>query len=252
MQERGWDFAVATANAETQGAGPTTFSPLEQWTFDDRSLAETVGYGFEAYLKELSAFHARVQAVESEARTPDLDSMPTAEQARFWLDLGGTEEERIEIVERDGSTASVAGGGCMGQAERAVYGDIEQQLRLRDARTTAESEIWGASLSDAAVTKALSLWRDCVAEQGLDFEDPRAAFDAALSAAQSGDHDYERLVAMTDARCKSESALGRAVEAAFLAATNATIDELEADLIALQQLEQEALARAEDILRSGG
>ena len=252
MQELGWDFTVGTLTAATLGGGPSTLSPLEQWTFDDASFAESAGYGFETYLRELSAFRAGVEAVESEAHEPDLDSMSSAERDRFWLDFGGTDDERIEIVERDGSKASIAGGGCIGEAERAVYGDIAQKLRLQDARTTAESEIWGATFSDQAVTRALSSWKDCVSKQGLAFEDPHEAFDAALSAAQSGDHAQERLVATTDASCKSESSLGRAVEAAFLAATSAEIGDLEDDLVALQQFEQDALDRAKDVITSGG
>jgi hypothetical protein len=252
MQERGWDYQAGTTTADLVGGWPDTLSPLEQWTFDDTASAETEGYGFETYLRELSAFHAMVEEVDSEAREPDLDSMPSDEQARFWLDFGGTDEERIEIVERDGSKASMAGGGCMGEAERAVYGDIAQKLRLQDARTTAESEIWAATFADQAVTRALSSWRACVAEQGFAFEDPHQAFESALSAAQSVDHAQERLVSTTDARCKKESSLGLAVEAAFLATTSATIGDLEDDLLALQEFERDTLARAKDILRTGG
>lgn len=59
---------------------------------------------------------------------------------------------------------------------------------------------------------ALDTWRGCVREElGIVLDDPHAAFDAAMSAAQSGDYERERVVAIADARCKAESSLDLAV-----------------------------------------
>jgi len=251
MQKRGWDFVVGTATPEVAGAGPSAMSNLEQWTFADRKSAESTGYGLATHLAALAAFQKRLALVESEARIPDIKLMPSEEANRYQTDFFGTDEERIEIVERDGSRSSVSGGGCLGEAERAVYGDIGQAMRLRDSRTAAESDIWGATLSDEAVVAALDSWKTCVAKQGFEFEDPNQAFDSASSAAQSGDHDQERRIATTDAACKTESSLGLAVQGAYLSATNANLAAFEDDLIALQQFEAEALVRAKDILRFG-
>lgn len=79
-------------------------------------------------------------------------------------------------------------------------------------------------------------------------KDPHAVSGAAMSAAQSGDYERERAVATADARCKVDSRLDLAVQAAFLAATNSVLPELEDDLIALQEFEGDALARAMEIL----
>jgi hypothetical protein len=251
MQKRGWDFVVGTATPEMAGAGPSPMSNLEQWTFADLQSAESTGYGLATHLADLAAFQKRLALVESEARIPDIKLMPPEEAARYQVDFFGTDDERIEIVERDGSRSSIAGGGCIGEAERAVYGDIEQAMRLRDARTSAESDIWGATLSDKAVVGALDTWKTCVAKQGFEFQDPNQAFESAFGAAQSGDLAQERSIATTDAACKAESSLGPAVQAAYLSATNANLAAFEDDLIALQQFEEEALVRAKDILRFG-
>lgn len=252
MQQLGWDFEVGTATAETEGAWPSTLTALEQWTFADVASAESAGYGLESYLAEHSAFLETLDEAGVEAREAYENSMSPAEAARYWLDFGGTDEERVEIVERDGSGAGMAGGGCMGDASRAVDGDIERGMWLIDARGTAQSDIWEATFADDAVVDALEAWRRCVlGELGFVLEDPHDAFDAAIRAAQSGDYERERLIATTDAQCKAESSLDLAVQAAFLAATNALLPEFEDDLIALQQFEQEALARAKEILNFG-
>lgn len=251
MQQRGWDFEVGTTTPQIEQGGPSTLSQLEQWTFADVASAESDGYGLESYLAQLSAFIDTFGGDEGTARIPEPDKMSAEDAGRFELDYFGREEDRIEIVERDGSHTSVPGGGCLAMAERAVYGDIEQELRLQDARSTAQVEIWGATLSDSAVVGALNAWTRCMSDGGLEFENPHSAFEEAVSAAQGGDFEREALIARADAECKVESGLDVAVERAFLSATNAVLPDLEDDLVALQQFEEEALARAKDILRLG-
>lgn len=252
MQELGWDFELGTHSAETGfEAWPSTLSQLDQWTFADVASAEAAGYGLESYLAEHSAFLATLDEMEGEAHIPDQATMSPEDSARFEIEYFGTEEERIEIVERDGSGSGIAGGGCLGRGYRAIYGDdLERWRWLDDARGTAQADIWEATFADDAVVGAADTWRRCIRDElGMELADPPAAFDVAMSAAQSvGDYERERVVATADARCKEESRLDLAVQAAFLAATNAVLPEFEADLIALQDFENEALARATQIL----
>lgn len=252
MQELGWDFEVGTATADTDGPGPATMSRLELWTFADVSAAQSVGYGFDAYLAEHAVWLAAMQVSEAESRIPDAAAMSPDEAARFEVDYFGTEAERIVITERDGSHGGIAGGGCLAEGGGAIYGDIERQFWLNDARGTADGDIWLATVADPTVTEALDWWRDCLAEHEVYFADPDQAYSGALQYARSGDFAEERRIAIADATCKLESGLDRAVSAAFLAATNAVLPALEADLIALQQLEEEALVRAREILAAGG
>ena len=247
MQERGWDFENGTYTPETAGDGFSAMSTLDQWTFADVASAGSVGFGLESHLTGVSAFIETLDTGGA-GRRPDEDNMSPEVAERYWLDLGGTDEERVEIVERDGSHAGAAGGGCMGGGTRAVWGDIAQEMRLRDARDTAQTDIWVATVADQAVGNALDRWRGCVFRQGLVFGDPHDAFESALAAALSGDHEQERVIATTDAQCKAESSLDLAVQAAFLSATNELLSDFEEDLMAFQQLERESLARAKDIL----
>lgn len=247
MQERGWDFEVGMATPEEAGAGPDFMSNLEQWTYADVALAESEGYGFRRHLDEVAAF--RELLGKDEARIPDPVTMSPDDAARYELDYFGTEEERIEILERDGSHAGIAGGGCWGQAERAIWSEnLEREMWLIDARGTAEANIWVAVEADDAVLDALDAWKACMREEDFDFQDPHHAIESALPAAQSGDFEQERRIARTDAACKVESRLDLAVQAAYLSATTRVLPELEDDLVALQQLEAEALVRAKEIL----
>jgi hypothetical protein len=250
MQQLGWDFELGTDTSAT-ASGPSAMSTLEQWTFADVASAESVGYDLESHLADVAVFNEGIDAGGSEVRIPELEAMSAEDALRYELDYFGSDEERVEIVERDGSNHSVPGGGCLGQGRTAVYGDIEQQLRLEDARSTAAGEVWDRTLSNQTVAEALDSWTGCVEAQGYEFEDPHAAFDSAIAAAQAGDHDEERSIAAAAAECTAETGLDVAIEAAYLAATNETLSDLEDDLIAYEQLERESLARAKDILRLG-
>lgn len=250
MQELGWEFEVGFAMPESSSGSASPMSQWEQWTFADVASAESVGYGLEAYLEEHAKFVAQWEG-EADSYIPDQSAMNPNDSARFEVDYFGTEDERVEIVERDGSRSGGPGGGCLGEASRALYGDIEQEMWLQDARGTAQSSIWVTTLEDEAVRSALNRWRDCVREQGFELEDPHHAYDVAMAAAQAADHDQEHNIATTDAACKAETGLALAVNAAFLDATNALLPELEEDLVALQQFESETLSRAKDILRVG-
>lgn len=251
MQKRGWDFRVGVASPEIAGGGPSPLTTFEQWTFSEVAFAQASGFDLRTYVRERKAFLDGLEGNDGSVHIPDPKLMAPDEAQRYDLDYFGTDAERVEIIERDGSRASVPGGGCLGDAERAVYGDIALELRLQDARTSADAEIWGRTLSNGSVTDALSTWKGCVDRGGHQFEDPVAAFAGALAAAQVEDFDGEREIAVLSAQCSADSGLAMAVKAAFLEAGQGTIDELEEDLIALQEFEQDALARAKDILRLG-
>jgi hypothetical protein len=178
--------------------------------------------------------------------------MAVEERTRLALDYFGRDDQRIEIIELDGSKTSIPGGGCLGEADRQVYGDdMALKLRLDDARSTAESDIWGGTLSNDLVNGALAKWKTCISQAGDEFEIPPDVFGSAIRAAHAGDYESEKRVAVLTARCSTESGLADAIEVAFLSAGNATIPELEGDLLALQDFEEQALTRSRAILKNG-
>ncbi len=251
MQELGWDYELAPVIAEGEPYPyPGSLSDLRQWTFADVEAAGSVGYGLQAHLGDIAA---AIEAMDAGDRVsiPEPLSMRPEDAARFELDFFGTEEERIEILERDGSHAGKAGGGCMGEADRTLHGDIEREMWLRDARGTASSDIWVAVKADGAVADALKSWIDCLGSRGVEFTDPGRAYAAALEVAASGDFAEERRIATAHAECAVESNLHRVVATAFASVANAVLPGLQGDLIALQQLEAGAVGRAKDVLGVG-
>ncbi len=251
MQKLGWDFEIGLTTPEIAQGGPRSLTLFEQWTFSDVEAAEASGFDLRTYMVEMDAFMKRMDESAGAAHIPDPDHMTPDERNRLGLDYFGRDDQRIEIIELDGSKTSVPGGGCLGEADRLVYGnDMALKLRLDDARSTADSDIWTGMLSSELVNRALAKWKTCVSHAGDEFETPPNVFEAAVTAAHAGNYESEKRIAVLTATCSTESGLADAIEAAFLSAGNATIPELEDDLLALQQFEEQALERSRSILKS--
>ena len=248
MQRLGWNFQYGTAAADTESEGPSALSRLEQWTFTDVASAQSSGFGLQSHLADLAATIERLDLNAGETRIPDPSTMNADEAARFEQDLRGREDFDVVIIGRDSSPLSMPGEGCIAEAERAVLEDIFVTMWLRDARSTAESDTWDATLSDRAVEDALGSWRGCIRQRGYAFDDPDGSFASAAEVARAGDFAEERAIATAHAECAAVSNLDLAVTAAFLAATSDVLPELGSDLRALQAYEEEALVRAKDIL----
>lgn len=253
MQALGWDFEIGPATPETAQGGPRSLTRFGQWTFADAAFAQTSGFDLRNYVRELDAFIERMETGSKAAHIPDPDLMTPDERARLDLDYFGRDDERVGIIQRDGSETSISGGGCLGEATRAVYGDdIALKLRLEDARSSAASTIWSTVLSSDKVTAALGNWKSCVSRSGDDFETPADVFEAAFKAARAADFESEQRLAVLTAQCSTDAGLADAVEAAYLSAGTAAMPDLEDDLLALQRFEKEALERAKAIIKTGG
>lgn len=252
MQQLGWDFEIGVTTPEIAQGGPRSLTLFEQWTFSDVAAAQASGFDLRTYIVEMDAFLKRMDAAAGAAHIPDPDHMTPDERERLGLDYFGRDDQRIEIIELDGSKTSVPGGGCLGEADRQVYGDdMALKLRLDDARSTADSDIWSGTLSSDLVNRALAKWKTCISRAGDEFETPPNVFEAAVTAARAGNYESEKRIAVLTATCSTESGLADAIKAAFLSAGNATIPELEDDLLALQQFEEQALERSRSILKTG-
>lgn len=241
MQDAGFDFQTGMVTAEEQArmtsGGLSTF---DVWMFDDVEGAERLGYG---------ARSGREPGPPPEpadpGRTPDVDSFPPDEQERFWLTLFGSDEERVEIVEADGGTTSVPGGGCMGMATVVIYGDIEQHLRFEDARNTAMLRVEDRVAADRDVAAANSLWRRCMGDVGYEVDDP---FHALEQAADVGDPTATTSMAVADATCKRSTGLSTVYGEAVISAGSEVLAEFDDQLIAYDEFEQAAVERARSAL----
>jgi len=243
MQAAGFDFQTGMVTAAEQAAMTSGLSTFDMWTFDDVDGARRLGY---------AAPLGREMGPHVEPADPghavDVDRLPPEEQERFWLTIFGTDEERIEIIEADGGTTSVSGGGCTGEATAAIFGDIELQLRFEDARSTAALRIVERVATDRSVAAATRTWRRCMGDAGYDVSDPPSAVDQA---GELSDRDARRVMAETDAACKVSSGLSIAYATALVDVGTDVLAELEDQLIAFEELERQALARARSVLEFG-
>ncbi len=85
-------------------------------------------------------------------------------------------------------------------------------------------------------------------DAGYDVSDPPSAVDQA---GELSDRDARRVMAETDAACKVSSGLSIAYATALVDVGTDVLAELEDQLIAFEELERQALARARSVLEVG-
>lgn len=243
MQAAGFDVRTAMGTVEEQAAMTAGLSTFDVWTFDDVDGAKRLGY---------TAPLGRETSPAVEPADPghmvDVDRLSPEEQERYWLTFAGTDEERIEIMEADGEPTSIAGGGCLGEATTAIFGDIELQLRFEDARSTAALQVIERVAANRSVAAATRAWRRCMGDAGYDVADPPSAVDQAW---ELTDRDARRVMAEADAACKRSSGLSIAYAAALVDVGTEVVAEFDDQLLAYEELERQALARARSVLGVG-
>lgn len=246
MQDKGWDWTFVPEPIDVATAMRSVFwSEVELLLFDDLSEAADQGYEISAYLRDRAQVAGAIQEHSDNAsgKTPDPNSMSPADADRFGLDFFGSDEARVEITERDGSVASLPGEGCIGDATKAVFGDIGQYLAMLDLRQSAQDDLFESAYLSAGVQRSLSDWRGCIQDvlAAPTIIEPRDVLVLAL-----GSPDRELEIAAADATCKASSDLSNSFAVAYFEA--AGFIDLEADLIAYGAFNAEAVDRARAIL----
>ncbi|MGH8874070.1 MAG: hypothetical protein ACRDVM_02285 [Acidimicrobiia bacterium] len=233
IQAKGFPLDYPTRTVGQVFAGPEFWSRAEMWLFDDVTAARDGGYGFNEYLEEHSRWLGSSPMVDP-SRTGttlfDPGNLPPERRAEFDLAFFGGDRAIIEVMLPNGQTEAMYAGGCLGEARKAIWGDLAQYLRVQGARGAVVSTIWERALSDRGVTAALRQWRSCMGDRGFEFEDPPATVQAALEEAQAGS-GTELVIATADAECKQESGLSDAFAIAYLTAAEEVFEEFEGILL---------------------
>ena len=130
-----------------------------------------------------------------------LEGLSESERSAWAIAFFGTGKESIELD--SGDVLGIRIGGCLDEAESAVYGSRVTRRatisRLQDILLRS----WHESSVDARVQAAFAEWRACMADRGLpsnDFDGPREL------AARNPDREIE--IATVDAQCNAEANLG--------------------------------------------
>ena len=160
----------------------------QKYGITDIVQASTTGYGPSGSL-------------EKPQPNAGLEGLSESERSAWAIAFFGTGKESIELD--SGDVLGIRIGGCLDEAESAVYGSRVTRGatigRLQDILLRS----WHESSVDARVQAAFAEWRACMADRGLpsnDFDGPREL------AARNPDREIE--IATVDAQCNAEANLG--------------------------------------------
>ncbi len=113
--------------------------------------------------------------------------------------------------------AGVSNGGCLDQAQSAIYGDRQSRAQLEGQIQSFMVESYQSAKTDPRVQAALDQWSSCMGSKGLSFTEPRDAMDAWA-------RSETRSIPATDAQCNIQTGLAKV--------WNSVEIEVQSDLIA--------------------
>lgn len=217
-----------------------------KWGTDDVSYARKEGYG----VKKVSTVDRFVRDDPNAKLNLAPDQQRTWDEAFF-----GTDATRIRVTLPDGDQYEAPGTGCLAEARKQLYGDLQQQTRLfyymQALRLAAANKV----KADPAYLAAVDRWRSCMRSRGYSYPFPlKAIEDATLAYERAGPngraraHAREIQIAVADATCGKQSrvvAIATDRERLYQAQV---ISEQEGDVLAFQEMSATALQRAKTLL----
>jgi len=253
MAERGFLYREPDIPDDALQAPPLRWTPVYP---ED---ATTVGYGIDPTLTGDREFD--IPLGEGGGVDPNgahLDTL-APEEAQAWIEaLNGTENNKV-VVEGVGETAGeqvfMFTDGCVAQVERQLYGDLGDVLRVDLVISQLSRERYEWIEVDPRVDAAKTAWLRCMNGEGFDVSDLADGYYLAEEAHASLPRDQalrmEIEIATTDAQCVVESRVNEVVEAVYEEAEKLLAEEHGAALAGIQELQEKAVERAKELLRSG-
>jgi hypothetical protein len=206
-----------------------------------------------------------------------LTTLSASDRHRFFATLVGPQSAYVRVKGLDGRVVEVPTQGCSATARNAVYGSVENFVSL--ARFPAYLFHYSDQIyADPRFKSAQTAYASCMKSAGYDVRGPGEARDlaqarfgvsptvvgrnrvvtpsspptAAPSSSPNGTvSDEERAMAVTDATCQQSSGVYAAWDEAGFAAASSWINDHEGQILALEELQQKSIARAEKILAGG-
>ncbi|WP_166355599.1 hypothetical protein [Phytoactinopolyspora limicola] len=189
---------------------------------------------------------------------PDEDSawskLGEAEVAAHTLAMFGPEDAQIEYRTEE-VTVSISREGCSGEVRRALYGDMDEYVRLS---WIAGNEVHSATSANVDSNKqwrdSLAEWSTCMTESGYPgLRHPSDAFEAAAQLYETNTETndamaHELNIAQADAGCAEQTGLNHAFRAARAAANEQALVTYEGDLVAWREHLVSAAERAGELL----
>ncbi|MEU1106586.1 hypothetical protein ABZ408_37350 [Streptomyces tibetensis] len=216
---------------------------------DDVDWARSHGYG------------SRITAKENRARlrNPNIayrNSLPRSRQKAYDIAMdGGQDAVLLKSPTPFGGTITKQSGGCVSQAEKALYGDPAAWFRSDATVSNLRPLYVDKLLRDKEFKSAVSAWSRCMSNAGHPFPDPNAARQSTRehSAEQTRAEEAktfanETRIAVADATCArsvSLRSIGQRREAHYVTELARKYGNA---LDANRQMQQHALTRAERIV----
>ncbi|MFE0349489.1 hypothetical protein [Streptomyces griseoluteus] len=213
------------------------------YVIDDLRWASKHGYG-----SDLSAQREKIRASDPNRRY--FVGLTSSEQERALDALHGKKSaKRLTVRDPAGMTVGRVDDGCIAQAQRELYGDLETWFRVTtvtDAIAPLRSRMTASNLE---FTRSVEDWSTCMRARGFRYATPQET-RATFNAERGVDRKKEIRTAVTEARCARSTALSRTVHRLDERYGKRLRHRYEKEVRTRLTLENEALARARTIVRS--
>ena len=168
---------------------------------------EADGYGFYSQVVNASVNPDSGQGSGSGQEETYADSLTGAFGTRYRLALDGPDSQRADVTLPGGGTASIRTGGCLGAANRQLYGSIANSVQVTTGYSLLYDNLYSAVVSDPKFTAVVARWASCMRSRGLKYGTPTALWNSLFNRVYSkptpANRDLEIRVAVADYRCAS-------------------------------------------------
>lgn len=246
MREAGFPWVAAppipTAPYET-----TDRRGYERWGWIDTQLAAASGYGIERSLEFNESLRQSIDAdTEFQEFEQWLLSLSESDSQRLTAALEGS-NQGVVVEGVDGSTWTAATDGCRSETLAAIYGSVEDYLKLEAYRSRVGNGGRGEVDEDREYQQVEQEWSSCMREKGFDYETPGDAYDDAFARYET-EPGFEQEVAVAEADCNMAVDLDAAGDAALDRVEERILIELGPATAEVREILTRAVGRAKDLL----
>ncbi|RAY13801.1 hypothetical protein DPM19_19305 [Actinomadura craniellae] len=198
----------------------------------------------------------RIGGPQNDPGAADLKLLSEADRKRWGEAFYGPDDvKRIRVTLPDGKQIETSPVGCLSEARIKIFGSLEQMLKGENFAANLPIEARRRAGADPAMKTLNSTWSACMSGKGHPaLPDPAAARSQAATRYKSASADQafraEIKLAVADAECELKNnyaAQRRRLEDLYY---TAGMRRYEADITAIREMNQAALARAKKILTS--
>ncbi|KAA3637573.1 MAG: hypothetical protein DWP92_07560 [Armatimonadetes bacterium] len=186
-----------------------------------------------------------------------LNTLSEDEMQAWMAALTGTADHATVVPGEGegGGDAFIFTDGCVAQVEGALYGDVVALLKTDQLIAQIRGEQSERVASDPRFGEAKREWFRCMSAEGFDVE----TFGGGYDLAQSGYEElpleearvFEIEIATIDAACAKDSGVNRVFRELLAEADEHMEEEYVGELLGLQELQEQAVLRAKELLADG-